>query len=45
MKPSDETRYLHPSDIGLVYLPFRPENYFYIDSILNSVTFEKKLVD
>jgi hypothetical protein len=30
--------------LSLNYLPFRAENYFFVDSVLKSVTFEKKLV-
>jgi hypothetical protein len=30
--------------LSLNYIPFKPENYFFVDSILKSVTFEKKLV-
>jgi len=30
--------------VTLNYIPFRPEHYFFVDTILNSVTFEKKLV-
>ncbi len=32
---------LSPRDVGLVFVPFRPQNYFYVDSILNAVTFAK----
>lgn len=32
-------------DIALVYAPFHPESYFYVDSALGAVTFEKTLVD
>lgn len=31
------------NEIALCYIPFKLENYFYVDSALNSVTFEKKL--
>ena len=34
---------LQPGRLQLVYAPFHPENYFYVDSALNSVTFEKSL--
>ena len=30
-----------PEEAALVFVPFHPESYFYVDSILNSVTFEK----
>ncbi len=33
-----------PSEISLVYLPFHPENYFYVDSVIGAITFEKTLV-
>ena len=32
-----------PTDTALFYAPFHPESYFYVDSILNAVTFERKL--
>lgn len=32
-----------PEETRLVYLPFHPEHYFYVDSVLNTVTFEKSL--
>jgi len=34
---------LRSGQLQLVYAPFHPENYFYVDSTLNSVTFEKSL--
>jgi len=33
-----------PESISLFYAPFHPENYFYVDSILGAITFEKSLV-
>jgi len=36
---------LEPTEIGLVYIPFHLENYFYVDSILNAVSVEKTLVE
>ncbi|MEA3297291.1 MAG: hypothetical protein U9R56_05450, partial [candidate division Zixibacteria bacterium] len=30
-----------PKEVTLVFAPFHPESYFYVDSVLNSVTFEK----
>lgn len=30
--------------LTLNYIPFKAEHYFFVDSVLNSVTFEKKLV-
>ncbi|MBN1211638.1 MAG: hypothetical protein JXA92_03595 [candidate division Zixibacteria bacterium] len=35
----------HPSEVSLFYTPFHPENYFYVDSALNAITFEKNLVE
>ncbi len=34
-----------PSDISLFFAPFHPENYFYVDSVMNAVTFEKTAVN
>ncbi|MCP4567040.1 MAG: hypothetical protein GY841_05605 [FCB group bacterium] len=34
-----------PDRVGLVYAPFHPQNYFFVDSVLGTVTFEKCLVD
>jgi hypothetical protein len=34
-----------PTNVGLVYVPFHLENYFYIDSVLNAVSLEKTLVE
>ena len=36
---------LHPTGVRLIYVPFHPEHYFFVDSVLNAVTFEKTLVD
>jgi len=36
---------LHPTGAKLVYIPFHPEHYFFVDSILNAVTIEKALVE
>lgn len=33
-----------PAAISLFYAPFHPESYFYVDSALKAVTFEKSLV-
>lgn len=33
-----------PRDVSLIYAPFRPQNYFYVDSLTGAVTFEKRLV-
>jgi len=32
----------HPSAVELFYAPFAPQSYFYVDTILNAVTFEKR---
>lgn len=32
-----------PSEISLFFAPFHPENYFYVDSVMNAVTFEKRV--
>ncbi len=34
-----------PQDLSLCFIPFKPENYFFVDSVLNSISFEKKLVN
>jgi len=36
---------LEPTELGLVYIPFHLENYFYVDSVLNAVSVEKTLVE
>lgn len=36
---------LTPVEVGLFYVPFRLENYFYVDSVLNAVTVEKTLLE
>jgi hypothetical protein len=36
---------LTPSEIGLMYVPFRSDGYFCVDSVLNAVSFERVLVD
>ena len=33
-----------PQSAELIYAPFHPESYFYVDSALQSITFEKSLV-
>lgn len=33
-----------PIEISLIYAPFHLESYFYVDSVLGAVTFEKNLV-
>jgi len=32
-------------EVSLFYAPFHPERYFYVDSIVGAITFEKSLVD
>jgi predicted RNA-binding Zn-ribbon protein involved in translation (DUF1610 family) len=32
-----------PGNVSLFYAPFHPESYFYVDSLLGAVTFEKSL--
>ncbi len=34
-----------PTEASLFYAPFHPESYFYVDSVLGAVTFEKNLVE
>ncbi len=34
----------NPSEVSLFFAPFHPESYFYVDSVINSITFEKTLV-
>jgi predicted RNA-binding Zn-ribbon protein involved in translation (DUF1610 family) len=41
----DQTREFASDDISLVFAPFHPESYFYVDSALGAVTFERTLVD
>jgi len=41
---STEPEKLSPVEISLIYAPFHPESYFYVDSVLGAVTFEKNLV-
>ncbi len=38
---SPENVALSPREVGLVFVPFRPQSYFYVDSIINAVTFAK----
>ncbi len=33
---------IEPEVISLFYMPFHPENYFLVDSVMNAVTFEKR---
>lgn len=34
----------NPMEVSLFYAPFHPQSYFYVDSILGAVTFEKSLI-
>lgn len=36
---------IKPQAAGLIYVPFRLENYFYVDSVLNAVSMEKTLLE
>ena len=40
-----ESAAVHPENAGLLYVPFRRDNYFMIDSALGAVTFEQGAVD
>ena len=44
-KLPEEDLVLKPRDIGLVFVPFHLENYFYIDSVINAVSLERTLLD
>ena len=34
-----------PDEVGLFYAPFHPESYFFVDSALGAVTFEKASIE
>ncbi len=36
---------IKPLQAGLIFVPFRLENYFYVDSVLNAISMEKTLLD
>jgi predicted RNA-binding Zn-ribbon protein involved in translation (DUF1610 family) len=36
---------LKPSHASLIFLPFQPQSYFFVDSVHGAVTFEKRLID
>ncbi len=40
---NNETPPFRPIEVGLFFLPFHPENYFFLDSVINAITFEKRL--
>ncbi len=42
---SDDDIYFEPGKVELFYAPFRSEHYFFVDSVLGAVTFEKNMVD
>jgi len=42
LKPSVEDSKLKPAGINLFYAPFHPESYFYVDSVMGAITFERK---
>lgn len=44
MNPKNETESFIPTEVSLFFAPFRLENYFYVDSALNAITFEKNLI-
>jgi len=44
LKLPDTNLSLKPTTVGLVYVPFHLENYFYVDSVLNAVSVERALV-
>jgi hypothetical protein len=33
-----------PQEIALIYAPFQAQSYFYVDTVLGAVTFEKNLI-
>jgi len=39
-----ENNSFQPGEVRLIYIPFHPQSYFYVDSILGGVTFEKNLI-
>ncbi len=36
---------LTPLEVGLLYVPFRAENYFFVDTVLGAVSMEKTLLE
>jgi len=36
---------IEPVAAGLIYVPFRLENYFYVDSVMGAISMEKTLLD
>ncbi|MCP4704656.1 MAG: hypothetical protein GY865_08595 [candidate division Zixibacteria bacterium] len=41
---NSEPEQFSPVEISLIYAPFHLESYFYIDSVIGAVTFEKNLI-
>ncbi len=44
-KSKDGLEEINPRKVELIYLPFHLKNYFYLDSVLNSVTLEKRMIE
>ncbi len=45
IKSSFRETMFQPDEVSLFYVPFHPESYFQVDSVLGAVTFEKNLVE
>jgi len=41
--PADQIKF-EPTEVSLYYVPFHPESYFFVDSIINAITFERGLM-
>jgi len=39
----DNTEF-NPLDVSLIYIPFQPQSYYYVDTVLGAITFEKALL-
>ena len=39
-----EDVHFQPEEVNLIFASFHPQSYFYVDSVLGAVTFEKNLV-
>jgi len=39
-----ENTEFNPLDVSLFYVPFQPQSYYYVDTVLGAVTFEKALL-
>lgn len=44
-KLPDEGIIIEPQSVGLIFVPFHLENYFYVDSVLGAVSLERTLLD